>query len=33
MLWVISKFMKVRITAEEEEKGLDETLHGETAYI
>jgi Amt family ammonium transporter len=33
MLWIISKFMKVRITAEEEEKGLDETLHGETAYI
>jgi len=33
MLWVMSKFMKVRITAEEEEKGLDEALHGETAYI
>jgi len=33
MLWIISKFMKVRITAEEEEKGLDETLHGETAYV
>jgi ammonium transporter, Amt family len=33
MLWVMSKFMKVAITAEEEEKGLDESLHGETAYV
>jgi Amt family ammonium transporter len=33
MLWLMSKFMKVAITAEEEEKGLDESLHGETAYV
>jgi Amt family ammonium transporter len=33
MLWLISKFMKVRITAEEENLGLDQTLHGESAYI
>jgi len=32
MLWVINKFTPVRVTKEEEEAGLDEALHGETAY-
>ena len=32
MLWLIDKFTKVRVT-EEEEAGLDESLHGETAYL
>jgi Amt family ammonium transporter len=31
MLWVINKFMVVR-TTEEEERQLDQTLHGEVAY-
>jgi Amt family ammonium transporter len=32
MLWVINKFTRVRTTEGEEEKGLDDSLHGETAY-
>jgi Amt family ammonium transporter len=33
MLWVINKFTKVRVSEKEEDTGLDETIHGETAYI
>jgi Amt family ammonium transporter len=33
MLAVINMFTKVKTSADEENKGLDETLHGETAYI
>ncbi len=33
MLRLIGRFMKVKITAEEEERGLDESLHGEAAYL
>lgn len=33
MLWVIDRFTRVRVTDEEEDTGLDEALHGETAYI
>jgi len=33
MLYLINKVTPVKVTKEEEEKGLDETLHGETAYI
>ena len=32
MLLVISKFTQVKTTEGEEEKGLDQSLHGETAY-
>ncbi len=32
MLWIISKFIRVRVSKEEEERGLDFTLHGEEAY-
>ena len=32
MLWIINKFTPVRVS-ESEEAGLDESLHGETAYI
>jgi Amt family ammonium transporter len=32
MLWIISKVMQVKLTKEEEEKGLDLSLHGEEAY-
>jgi Amt family ammonium transporter len=32
MLWVINKFCRVRTTADEEERGLDDSLHGEEAY-
>ena len=32
-LWVISKITPVHVSKEEEEMGLDESLHGETAYI
>jgi Amt family ammonium transporter len=32
MLWLINLFTPVRMTAEEENKGLDSTLHGEEAY-
>jgi Amt family ammonium transporter len=33
MLWIINKFTRVKLTAEEELKGLDSVLHGEEAYI
>lgn len=33
MLWVIDRFTRVRVTDEEAEAGLDEVLHGETAYV
>jgi ammonium transporter, Amt family len=32
MLWLINKMTRVRTTANEEEQGLDASLHGETAY-
>jgi Amt family ammonium transporter len=32
MLWLINKITPVKVTAQEEELGLDESLHGETAY-
>jgi len=32
MLWLINKIIPVKVTAREEEIGLDESLHGETAY-
>ncbi|HAX71963.1 MAG TPA: ammonia channel protein [Firmicutes bacterium] len=32
IIWIISKFMKVRVSDSEEEIGLDLTQHGETAY-
>lgn len=32
MLWVINLFTRVRLTQDEEEKGLDVSLHGEEAY-
>ena len=32
MLWLINKLTPVKVTAREEEIGLDETLHGENAY-
>ena len=32
MLWVINKFTAVKVDDREEEEGLDEVLHGETAY-
>jgi len=31
-LWLIDKFIKVKVTDAEELEGLDEALHGETAY-
>ena len=31
-LWIINKFVKVKVTEAEEEEGLDEALHGEKAY-
>lgn len=33
MLWLINFITPVRLTKEEEEKGLDSVLHGEEAYI
>ena len=33
MLWLIDRFTRVRVTDADEEKGLDESLHGETAYV
>lgn len=33
MLWLIDKFTRVRVTDADEEAGLDESLHGEEAYI
>ena len=32
MLWLINKITPVKVTAKEEEFGLDQSLHGETAY-
>ena len=32
MLWIIKRFMPVTVSKDEEETGLDATLHGETAY-
>jgi ammonium transporter, Amt family len=32
-LWLINKVTPVKVTAEEEELGLDESLHGEEAYL
>ena len=32
MLWLINKITPVKVTAQEEETGLDVALHGETAY-
>ena len=32
-LWLIDKITPVKVTAEEEEMGLDESLHGEEAYL
>ena len=32
MLWVINKFTPVKVNDVEEGLGLDEVLHGETAY-
>ncbi len=32
MLWIINKFTPVKVSPEEEENGLDASLHGETAY-
>ena len=33
MLWLINTITPVRVTEKEEESGLDESLHGEQAYI
>lgn len=33
MLWLIDKITPVRVERSEEEMGLDESLHGETAYL
>ena len=33
MLWIINKITPVRMTASEEEQGLDDVLHGESAYL
>lgn len=33
MLWLIDKFTRVRVTDADEETGLDESLHGEEAYV
>lgn len=33
MLWIIDKVTPVRVSPEEEEAGLDESLHGEHAYL
>jgi ammonium transporter, Amt family len=32
MLWIINKFTPVKVSPEEEENGLDASLHGESAY-
>ena len=32
-LWVINLILKVRVSPEEEEAGLDESIHGEMAYV
>jgi Amt family ammonium transporter len=33
MLWIIDRFTPVKVTAEQEQMGLDAGLHGETAYL
>jgi len=33
MLWLIDKFTKVRVSESDEEAGLDESIHGESAYL
>jgi Amt family ammonium transporter len=33
MLWLIDRITPVKVAAGAEEVGLDEALHGETAYI
>jgi Amt family ammonium transporter len=33
MLWLIDRVTPVRVKAGDQELGLDEALHGETAYI
>lgn len=33
MLWIINRFMTVRVSPADEEAGLDESLHGEKAYL
>jgi Amt family ammonium transporter len=33
MLWLIDRITPVKVAAGAEEVGLDETLHGETAYV
>ena len=33
MLWLIDRFTPVRVSQAMEESGLDEGLHGETAYL
>jgi Amt family ammonium transporter len=32
-LWLINKVTRVKVTADEEERGLDESVHGEAAYL
>jgi len=32
-LWLINKVTAVKVTAEEEQLGLDASLHGEEAYL
>ena len=32
MLWLIDRVVAVRVSAETEESGLDQGLHGEIAY-
>ncbi len=33
LLWVIDKVTSVRVSPEEEKQGLDEIVHGESAYM
>ena len=33
MLWIIDRITVVRVEDEHEELGLDEAIHGETAYV
>jgi ammonia channel protein AmtB len=33
MLWLIDRFMPVKVDQAAEESGLDAALHGETAYL
>jgi ammonia channel protein AmtB len=33
MLWLIDRFMPVKVNQAAEESGLDTALHGETAYL